>query len=183
MFTGFYAWLGFDYHEATPGNDHGNNWRVEMTYVRVLITAALLLAQPVCWATLGGDPASIEADRTHLNGESVVQAAAAKLPQGIQVVAMQVGAVTIKEFLNADKIVFAISWRGLTHPDLAPLLGELYSEYAAKMNATPTGRKYLRQPIKTSKITVSTGGHMRDLRGTAYLNGKLPAGVKVEDLL
>ena len=89
---------------------------------------------------------------------------------------------TIKEYLNSDGAVFAIRWRGLSHPDLKVMLGTYYPEYHAEH------LKQKRSHIKTPTVTNSThvqirkGGHMRDVRGLAVVQSLLPTGVSPEDL-
>lgn len=89
---------------------------------------------------------------------------------------------TVKEYVSTDRTVFAVSWRGVKRPDLSVLFGAYYGDYNSMDAARP--RMLSRQPvsINTSKIIVHKDGHMRDVRGFAYIRDQLPNGVSVEDL-
>jgi len=89
---------------------------------------------------------------------------------------------TVREYLTPDGIVFALAWNGLVHPDLEPLLGSYAAEYAAARG--PSGPRHGRGQfmVKTKRLVVETGGHMRDLRGRAYLPALLPKGVSALEI-
>lgn len=89
---------------------------------------------------------------------------------------------TVKEYVGHDGVVFAVSWQGNLRPDLQPLLGSYFDQYHELDEARP--RMVSRHPvtIRTNKIVVLKGGHMRDIRGIAYIPDRLPANVQVEEL-
>lgn len=89
---------------------------------------------------------------------------------------------TIKEFVGPNGTVFAVSWRGTFLPDLKTLFGSYYDQYQVINAARP--RMLGRHPVevKTDQIVVRKGGHMRDVRGIAYIPTQLPAGVQPDDL-
>jgi hypothetical protein len=89
---------------------------------------------------------------------------------------------TVREFIGHDGTVFAVSWQGNIRPDLKTLLGNYFSDYSALDEARP--RMQGRRPvtIRTDKIVVMKSGHMRDVRGIAYIPSRLPANVNLEDL-
>ncbi len=91
--------------------------------------------------------------------------------------------VLVREYIGPDNKVFAVVWRGLRQPDLTKLLGGYHSELRSAEKQRPPKRA-LREPseLKGTNITVERGGHMRDIRGRAYLTDHLPTGVRPEDL-
>lgn len=98
------------------------------------------------------------------------------------------GGTTIREYVGPDGRVFAVTWSGLAHPDLGPLLGRYEGEYraAARQARAPEpggregGRRALR--VEGGQVIVDRWGHMRDRHGRAWLPAQLPAGVDVDDL-
>lgn len=92
---------------------------------------------------------------------------------------------TIREYINSQGVVFGVTWRGPTQPDLSILLGSHYKEAQEAFGRTPNQDSPKgRVPIKEnlSRAVVEQGGHMRDVHGKAYLPDLLPEGVKPEDL-
>jgi hypothetical protein len=89
---------------------------------------------------------------------------------------------TIREYVDNNGLVFAVSWRGIRRPDLSVLLGPYFPEYQ-NIDAR-RGRMITREPvsIQTSKIVVRKGGHMRNIKGLAIISDQLPSGVSEEDL-
>lgn len=89
---------------------------------------------------------------------------------------------TIREYVDSNGTVFAVSWQGIKRPDLSVLLGSFYEEYN-NIDAR-RARMVTRQPvsIQTSKIAVRKGGHMRNITGVAVISDQLPSGVTMEDL-
>lgn len=89
---------------------------------------------------------------------------------------------TIREYVSRAGMVFGVAWNGLTHPDLTPLLGSYDGEYRETLLQTPRvhGRRYLR--VKAQHVIVEKWGHMRNLRGRAYVPSLIPAGVNIDDI-
>lgn len=143
-----------------------------------LILIMILSGSLNAWGALGDKEDMINSDKIKLKASNrSVQRAA-----NYSVHELSSPIRTIKEYVSADGTVFAVSWRGANKPDLSVLLGKYYEEYQAVDSAKPKMRS--RQPvaIKTSRIVVHKDGHMRDIRGVAYIEGQLPEGVRVEDL-
>lgn len=89
---------------------------------------------------------------------------------------------TIREYLTSSGVVFAIAWNGLVNPNLTLLLGSYAGEYegAKRLTRPQHGRRQL--VVRAKRVVVETGGHMRDLRGRAYLPALLPEGVSVDKI-
>ena len=86
----------------------------------------------------------------------------------------------LREYINQDSRIFAVSWVGRSHPDLSQLLGQHYSEYQVAAQLKIKGR--YPQPIKTSKMILHTYGHMGSVRGFAYEDRELPPYFDLEIL-
>lgn len=89
--------------------------------------------------------------------------------------------VDVKEYVNEDGFVFAVTWRGLAHPDLSGILGSHFQEYQ-KLNTERRKGSKAQDTINTSNAVVRRAGHMRDVRGLAYDPSLVPSDVKVEEL-
>lgn len=140
----------------------------------------LFLFPTVVVASLGGKSSSVENDRASL--KATARASSAESSDLYSVQEMDDSGVTVREYLTKDDVVFAVTWRGIRKPDLSILLGSYYVEYqnADQARAKSVGR----QPVnlKTTNIVVRRFGHMRDLRGRAYVPDLVPQGVNVEAL-
>ncbi len=92
------------------------------------------------------------------------------------------GGVAVREYVLPNGVVFAVTWRGIKHPDLSLVLGNYHPEFeklkAQKVKAI--GRAPLH--INSSKVSVKMSGHMRDVRGEAYDPVLLPTNFSLQEL-
>jgi hypothetical protein len=95
---------------------------------------------------------------------------------------MQKGGTTIREFVSADGIVFAVAWNGIAHPDLRPLLGAYHGEYRDEALDSPHVKGRRSRRVAAENVVVERWGHPRDLHGRAYLPALLPPGVEIDAL-
>lgn len=85
---------------------------------------------------------------------------------------------TVREYVSAKGLVFAVAWQGPTMPDLQQLLGS----YFGQVQQAARSRRQRGGPlvIRTKNLVLVSGGHMRSFHGTAYSPDLLPAGVSAE---
>jgi hypothetical protein len=142
-----------------------------------LLAATFGAAQPV-HATLGESADSVMTDRKAL---SAVQAVTTTR-NAYTVQEISSDSVAVREYMSPSGMVFGIAWNGLTHPDLTLLLGSYAGEYQKSVKQTPRkpGRRF--SQIKTNRIVVEKWGHMRNLRGRAYVPSLIPPGVTVDEI-
>ena len=142
-----------------------------------LAAAFLATAAPVR-ATLGEAADSVTADQKILSAGQ----ADTEVRNGYTVREFHSDAVTLREYIAPDGIVFAIAWNGLIHPDLKPLLGSYADDYvtALKKAAPEPGRRQLQ--VKTNRVVVEKWGQMRNLQGRAYAPALIPPGVQVHEI-
>lgn len=142
------------------------------------LSATVLAPARQALATLGKNAESVESDRKALSG--VRRATMARNAYTVQEVVSD--ANTVREYISSAGIVFAIAWNGLTHPDLAPLLGSYAGDYQSALRQTPhrPGRRHVQ--IKANRIVVEKWGHMRNLQGRAYAPDLIPSGVSVDEI-
>ena len=142
------------------------------------LAAALLAQAETSQATLGEKADSIASDQ---------KALAATRPSptfhnGYTVQEVKSDAVTVREYISPEGIVFAIAWNGLIHPDLTPLLGSHAGEYEQALRQAPPqpGRRHLR--LEANQVIVEKWGQMRNLQGRAYIPALLPPGVAIDEI-
>ena len=143
----------------------------------LVLGLSLIWVQPVR-AALGSDAASVLTDGAELQG-------AVNSVPGQQYDIEEINAasgVRVREFLNRNGIVFAVTWSGPVVPDLRMLLGASFDSYTKAVAALkqPGLRRSLR--IATPELVVESGGHMRAYSGRAYLPLLIPAGASTADL-
>jgi hypothetical protein len=129
-------------------------------------------------ATLGETAGSFESNRVVL--KSVHKATTT---QGAYTIQEDVSdAATIRQYISSSGVIFAVTWNGVSHPDLTSLLGSYYDEYSQalqKRTRTP-GRRHVQ--IRGNRVVVEKWGHMRNLQGRAYVPGLLPSGVNLNEI-
>jgi hypothetical protein len=82
---------------------------------------------------------------------------------------------TVREFANADGIVFAVSWKGPFQPDLRQALGTYFDEYKTAPRARRYGHSH--DIVEQPGLVVHSTGHMRSFAGIAYVPQLIPAGM------
>jgi hypothetical protein len=97
------------------------------------------------------------------------------------------GATRIREYASSEGTIFAVTWRGLGHPDLTPYLGQYYSEYEAANRNAAAGKmrrtsRVSHSSVRTGSLVVNRSGHLRSARGIAYVPALLPKGVEPSEL-
>ncbi|HXW92384.1 MAG TPA: DUF2844 domain-containing protein [Terriglobales bacterium] len=129
-------------------------------------------------AALGGDVASVEADRAHMNASLQVTAA-----EGYAVQSMKTpGGTVVSEYVAPGGRVFAVAWHGPFLPEMQQILGTYFQQYSAGLQARK--KVYGRHPLNLELpgLVVQAGGRMRAYMGRAYIPEMLPPGLKVEGI-
>lgn len=130
------------------------------------------------YASLGGDAASVMADASELHG--IVQASSHQSFEVEEIVTDN--GMRIREFLNRDGIVFAVTWTGPVMPDLQRVLGPQFGVYTAALAAREhLGlQRFVR--VATPDLVVESDGHLRAYIGRAYLPAMVPIDVTTAEL-
>ena len=142
-----------------------------------LLLLTTLLHTTLVWAALGDVDTTIEVEARSTSARHSM-----KSFSQYQVHVLVQPTLTVTEYVSAQHVVFAVRWQGARMPDLAALLGTHYQEYVQEISQQEKQKGRQAHTVKTQRLFVHGGGHMRDLRGLAYLPEEVPAGVKVEDL-
>jgi hypothetical protein len=82
--------------------------------------------------------------------------------------------VELRAYVDRNGNVFGLAWHGAGAPDLSQLLGARFAAYRQALAQQPARR---RGPvtIAVQGMVVQLSGHMRDLRGRAWLADAVPA--------
>jgi hypothetical protein len=130
-------------------------------------------------AALGSDAASVLADGALMNVDIH-----SEMRQQYEVLKFGTAAgISVREYLNRDGIVFALSWSGPVPPDLKQLLGAHFTIYAAALAAVAHPGIHRSVRVESSGLIVDLGGHLRAYSGRAYLAALMPAGVTAAEFL
>ena len=142
------------------------------------LALTVLAAAQQAQATLGESADSVESDR---NALSAVRDTTTIYP-GYTVHEVRAETTTVREYVSPSGVVFGIAWNGLTHPDLMSLLGSYFNEYQKAQGQIPRqpGRRHVQ--VKTDGVVVEKYGHMRNMRGRAYVPALLPQGMSVDEI-
>lgn len=145
------------------------------TFTFVLIMANALPA----WAALGGDKVSILADQGQMQGTRKQTTVDSYAVQEIQAD----NGTVVREYQGADGNVFAVAWHGSFMPDMRQILGSYFDQYA-QARQSQNGIRGGRHPIMINQpgLVVQIGGHPGWFVGKAYIPGKVPQGLKAEDI-
>ncbi len=145
------------------------------------------------WATLGQSVKSVEINSRDLHAKTL-KPSQEKLSHNklshdklshdklYQVYVLTSEMNEVRQYLDPQGIVFAVTWRGLNHPDLSKLLGDFFKDYYAADEQISSSRGQLSKRIRTEQIVVETSGHMGTVRGRAYLVRSIPKGLSIESL-
>jgi len=87
---------------------------------------------------------------------------------------------TVREYIGADNVVFAVSWQGPSMPNLQQLLGSYADQFVAAASEPHPGRRAV--AIQSDQLVLRSGGHMRSFAGSAYVPALLPQGVTPDNI-
>ena len=140
------------------------------------IALVAVLSPRVAPAALGGNVATVEADRAHM--KATVRTSQAAGYEVHELVTPQ--GTTVQEYVAPSGTVFAVSWRGPFMPDLRQTLGAYFEIYRNAPRTAGSTRSHA--AIEQPQLVVRSQGHMRFYAGIAYVPSLLPHGVSPDDL-
>jgi hypothetical protein len=137
----------------------------------LLIWSAASIAASVAQASLGDSDSSAEADRVAFHGVRNVA-----VVNGLRVHEITTDSRVIREYVSPAGIVFAVSWKGISHPDLTQLFGGYYQEYIEAERATPKVKGRGEMTVISKNVHAVRAGHMRAVLGKAWIPSLAPPG-------
>ena len=144
---------------------------------RGVLVLTLTLPTPA-FAALGGDAASVDADRVRIQGAlmRIVRTDSYALHE-----IRSASGTMIREYVSPSGTVFAVVWQGPWLPDLRQVLGAHFDRYETAMRSARRQRKARGVvAIDQPDLVVQMSGHQRSFFGRAYVPALLPQGVQVE---
>jgi Protein of unknown function (DUF2844) len=132
-------------------------------------------------AGLGGQAASVQADRVSMKGQLRAQS---EPGYSVQEITAANGS-TVREYLSPSGVVFAVSWSGPVMPDLQQTLGTYFTQYVAAAKtrrASGRGSGHHHLEIREPSLVVHAGGHMRQHFGLAYVPSLVPQNLSISSL-
>jgi hypothetical protein len=145
----------------------------------IVLPALVLVWQHPVAASLGGDIASVTADRMHSQGalQNITQTGT----YTVHDMRMASGTV-VREYSSTTGRVFGVAWAGPWLPDLQQLLGPYFDRYQAGLRAAQKRRGRGPIVIDTPDLVVRVIGHPRAFSGTAYVPSMMPLGIQPESI-
>lgn len=148
--------------------------KVPLSY---LLSACLgLLGAGVAQARLDGDRASVLADQSAWGAGSSQTPVGSASGASVYTQTLSNG-LTVRQYVDAAGLVFAVAWEGPVQPDFARLLGDHFASFADAQRQQKRGVN-----LQTANLVIESGGMMRAFTGRAYLPAKLPATLTVQDI-
>ncbi len=135
------------------------------------VLAIVLLRAAPSWAVLGEPLGSVVDDQKRLHGE--LRSAGAE-GYSVHEITGADGTV-VRQYASPAGLVFGVAWHGPFVPDLARLLGSHFQDYRQAVRSSVRRRGPL--AVRTDRLVVETGGHVRAFRGRVYLPSAVPAAV------
>jgi hypothetical protein len=134
------------------------------------------VATQVAYAALGEEAASVNTDIARMKGQARATAIGGYT---VEEITLPSGTI-LREYVSAEGMVFAVTWDGMTLPDLHQTLGTYFEDYKLAADESHDGHHNL--SIDESDFVMSIGGHMRAWYGKAYVPKLLPPNLSPEDL-
>jgi len=133
---------------------------------------------PALPAALGEPESSVTADHQILRGQYRQELRAGYNVHQIT----DAKGVVWKEFASPAGVIFAISWQSSRVPNLEQMLGSSLVDLLVAMQSGAPRRTRGPLIIRTGKLILVSGGHMRAFHGYAYVPGLVPANVSPETI-
>ena len=141
-----------------------------------LLAAFLVIGAPA-HAALGESRASIQADHAALGGTALVVTSA----EGYEVhQTTTADGGQVRQYVDAQGTVFAVSWSSRFQPNLKQLLGSYYDDYLAAARAHRGGHHVL--SVTTPRLVLGIVQRPRGSAGLAHAPALLPPGVTPDAL-
>ena len=149
------------------------NWHLPLTLFSLLIFTPFSAL-----AGLGGDSSSIDKDNDGLSGHLKT----GQSQSAFTVHEIDTGMQQIKEYMTLNGTVFAVTWHGMGSPDLRALLGSYADEVQTLDPQTSKQFRRQKRMTRSDHVIIEKFGHMRDIRGKAYVPQLMPNGVTSADI-
>jgi hypothetical protein len=141
-----------------------------------LALAVTVVAAAPAFAALGGDTASVLADRDQTKGTLQISSATG---YSVHEITTSLG-IKVREYLTPDGKVFGLGWRGPLPLDLRQFLGAYYPQFEKAASAPHLGHRQVN--VELPELVVYSGGRMRAFAGRAWAPDLIPQNVSTDDI-
>jgi hypothetical protein len=152
----------------------------QTTWLAMVVTTLVVALPSSGWASLGGDSASVDADRVRVQGAllRIVRSDAFTLHE-----VQSSSGTTIREYMSSTGTVFAVAWEGPWLPNLRQILGPYFETYQRAVQAGPANRRSRGSlKIDLPELVVQMSGHPRAFSGRAYVPQLMPQRMQAESI-
>lgn len=143
---------------------------------RATLIGVLMLA-PAARAALGESRDSVQADSRALGAAAPVVTSTERYEVHES---RTVDGGVVRQYVNSQGTVFAVTWSARFRPNLQQLLGAHYAEYLSAARGHATGHHVF--SVTTPGFVIGIVQRPRGSAGTAHLPALLPAGMRAEEL-
>ncbi|WP_229208058.1 DUF2844 domain-containing protein [Duganella sp. OV510] len=136
-----------------------------------------LLQGALAWAALGSSPSDFGGSATQTKMATRSLATTTAATTSVYTVSQSTldSGTIVREYMDTNNVVFAVSWKGPTLPDLRTLLGDKFAVMTSNAAKRPkAGHSQL--AVDQSDVVIVSNGHMRAYAGQAWIPSALPAG-------
>jgi hypothetical protein len=141
--------------------------------LRASVLVALCAACPA-WADLGGGVADIQGEQLRMHATRSV--ATTLQPGSVHELRLADGS-SVRQFVNAQGVVYAITWSTRAKPNFAQWLGRHATDFDAAAAAAPRTPGIKRSAfVDQGDLVVQSGGRLGAFVGKAWLKSQMPAG-------
>lgn len=154
------------------------NNRIKVLFLGIYLLAIILVTVQRAQATLGESIDSIETDRKAISAVWKTKVS----HNGYTVQELYSEANVVKEYISSSGVVFAVAWKGLSHPDLSTLLGTYLGEYQQALSQISRQKGKRHFQVKANRVIVEKWGHMRNMQGRAFIPALIPSGVSIDEI-
>jgi hypothetical protein len=141
--------------------------------LRAGMLAVLLSASPA-WAVLGGGVADVQGEQLRMRATRAV--ATTLQPGSVHELRLADGS-SVRQYINAQGIVYAVAWSTRLKPDFTQLLGRYAADFdagAAAVLRTPGIKRSI--VVDQGDLVLQSGGRQGAFVGKAWLKSQMPVG-------
>lgn len=134
----------------------------------------VLLAASPAWAVLGGGVADVQGEQLRMRATRAV--ATTFQPGSVHELRLADGS-SIRQYINAQGIVYAVAWSTRVKPDFTQLLGRYTADFdrgAAAVLRTPGIKRSA--AVDQGDLVLQSGGRQGAFVGKAWLKSQMPTG-------
>ncbi|MFZ6749634.1 DUF2844 domain-containing protein [Undibacterium sp. Ren11W] len=149
--------------------------------MRSLLSVFLVLICCSAKAELGAAPSAFN-NKADVRKSQSLSSSVAVAPKNYRILeSVLTTGTTVREYIDANGIVFAVSWNGPFLPDLQNLLGKHFDTMRTEAARVPRAG-YSQLQIIRPEVSIYSGGHMRAFIGRAWIVSEFPSDFKQEDI-